>query len=160
MSRPRSQLTVTELTAEIREKLVADLCQIVYNYARKYQESFKGGAHRWVGKYHDKVQQFWTMPHPLEAQLASCTFQVSFKDQGWGNKKGHLILKLFREGKELHKANVTGTAEHEWQERTNVVAQDHALIKESRPGDQLVLCRFVLVASETGEVLVCVVRLF
>lgn len=150
---------MTELTAEIREKLLPDLCRIVYNYARKYQETFEGKDHRWVAEYHDKVIPFWKMPHPLEAQLASCTFQVSFKDQGYGNRKGHLILKLVREGKELQSADVSGTAGHEWEVRTNVIAQDHALIKESRPGDQLVLCRFVLVAVETGQSLLCVIRL-
>lgn len=130
---------------EIREKLLPDLCKIVHHYARTYQETFSGGRCEWNGAYHDKSEEYWRMPHPLEWQLASCEFRVSFKDQGWGNRKGRIHLKLEREGKVLHSAHVSGPgdAAHEWEDRTNIIAQDHDLVKESRPGDLLVLHRYV-----------------
>jgi len=50
----------------------------------------------WIGKYHDPVIKWMLSDVKLSGPRTSITATVDWKDQGWGNRKGQLFLKLMR----------------------------------------------------------------
>ena len=53
-----------------------------------------------IGAYDDKHELFLRLP-PVEFPIQGVELRFEWKDQGWGNRKGQLLLKRMREGAEL-----------------------------------------------------------
>ena len=75
----------------------------------------------------------------LEKKVKSMRASVRWKDQGWGNRKGRLMVKLIRLDSGENRVvaennNMFGLALHEWKAATCKIV-DHPVVKLSEPGD-------------------------
>jgi hypothetical protein len=76
----------------------------------------------------------------LRGKVKSFRASVRWKDQGWGNRKGRLMVKLVRSVSETEKNviaennNLFGIADHEWTESSCFFVND-AFVKLAEPGD-------------------------
>ena len=52
-----------------------------------------------------------------DQSIESIYIKCKWKDQGWGNYQGKIIIKLFRNGKEIGKCLPFGLANHDWETR-------------------------------------------
>ena len=86
-------------------------------------------------KPRDLRPQIWFNSPPLPGPLKSMTMSMNWKDQGYGNRKGHVWVQLLR-GDEMiaEKTNMFGTAPHNWQD-AEATTSGHNLIKLSKEGD-------------------------
>lgn len=75
----------------------------------------------------------------LSSTVKKLSLSVSWNDQGWGNRKGELFLKLIRrdgsgENIVAEHRRLFGIAEH-METRASVVIENHPVVKQARPGD-------------------------
>lgn len=78
----------------------------------------------------------------LPSTVKKLSLSVTWKDQGWGNRKGEVFLKLMRpvvtwnerpiEVAELRK--LFGIAEH-YEMTSEVIIERHSVVTEAKPGD-------------------------
>lgn len=97
----------------------------------------------------------------LSSSIKKLTISLLWRDQGWGNKKGEIYVKLMRPGaRRLASPNATsgssegeeteiakrrqlfGIAEHYWKHDRTVIC-DHPVVTKARPGDFYTFMRFV-----------------
>ena len=75
----------------------------------------------------------------LSSTVKKLSLSVIWNDQGWGNRKGELFLKLIRrdgsgENIVAEHRRLFGIAEH-METRASVVIENHPVVKQARPGD-------------------------
>ncbi|XP_028408790.1 uncharacterized protein LOC114531355 [Dendronephthya gigantea] len=111
------------------------LNQILPRFVRFSGKPFKikgpSGGHWAPEKYFDGPV--------LEKKVKGMRASVQWKDQGWGNRKGRLMVKLMRRDSGQNKViaennNMFGIAEHKMKSDTCKIV-DHPVIKLSEPGD-------------------------
>lgn len=105
-----------------------------------YDEEWRGedfeidgprGGHFWPDLYFDGPA--------LSSTVKKLSLSVIWNDQGWGNRKGELFLKLIRrdgsgENIVAEHRRLFGIAEH-METRASVVIENHPAVKQARPGD-------------------------
>lgn len=91
---------------------------------------------------------FWPETHfdiPIQSVgLESVSMSFSWKDQGFGNRKGQIWLKLSRGAREIADSReaYNVVAPHEWDQREFTV-EDHDVIIKAKKGDTLSVMRNV-----------------
>ena len=75
----------------------------------------------------------------LSSTVKKLSLSVIWNDQGWGNRKGELFLKLIRrdgsgENIVAEHRRLFGIAEH-METRASVVIENHPAVEQARPGD-------------------------
>ncbi|CAB4006123.1 LRR-GTPase of the ROCO family [Paramuricea clavata] len=104
-------------------------------YVRFLGEDFKiTGPH--TGHW---TPEFYFDGPDLKGKVKRFRASVEWKDQGWGNRKGQLIVKLMRRdsGQNMviaEKTNIFGIAGHDWANSTCVFVT-HPVVKLAEPGD-------------------------
>lgn len=89
-------------------------------------------GHWWPELYFDTPE--------LSSTVNKLSLSVTWQDQGWGNRKGELFLKLMRpvaDGEPIQIAKyrkLFGIAEHK-EKTSEVEIQRHPVVKETKPGD-------------------------
>ena len=89
-------------------------------------------GHWWPELYFDTPE--------LASTVKKLSLSVTWQDQGWGNRKGELFLKLMRpvtDGEPIQIAEhrkLFGIAEH-YEKTAEVVIQHHPIVREAEPGD-------------------------
>ena len=99
----------------------------------------------------------------LSGSVKKLAMSVLWKDQGWGNKKGEIFVKLMRpeagcsdptqpstsrplEDEQIieiaQRRQLFGIAEHYWK-REHTVISDHPVVSKARPGDFYRFMRYV-----------------
>jgi len=75
----------------------------------------------------------------LPARVAAMRLSIRWNDQGWGNQKGAIEMKLTRGGDPIAASRVFGIAPHKSTEETvDITAADHVVLAAARPGDCIV----------------------
>jgi len=73
----------------------------------------------------------------VQGRCVKVQYAFSFKDQGWGNKKGAVFAVLWR-GMDVVARNQLGhVCEHEWTENSGVVGPAEDVLALYQPGDEL-----------------------
>ncbi len=74
----------------------------------------------------------------LTGKVKSFRASVEWKDQGWGNRKGRLMVKLIRrdsgEKVIVENNNIFGIADHEWT-KSSCKLVDNPVVRLAEPGD-------------------------
>ena len=108
----------------------------------------------WHGKglYRDVDRVFISETVNLGKEgLESIYIKCKWKDQGWGNKKGRIVVKLFRPEHDgnlylVAQCKPFGIAEHQWQIKEIVLTSTHLLengvISKSQNGDVVQFWRY------------------
>ena len=84
----------------------------------------------------------------LNNTIKKLSLSVIWNDQGWGNRKGELFLKLMRpvsNGEPMEVAEhrrLFGIAEH-FETKPSVVIANHPVVTQARPGDFYRFMRYV-----------------
>jgi hypothetical protein len=74
----------------------------------------------------------------LPARVASMRLSVRWNDQGWGNAKGAIEMKVVRGGQLVAASRVFGIAPHQsTEEMVHISAADHQVLSMARPGDRI-----------------------
>jgi hypothetical protein len=70
------------------------------------------------------------------AKIKKVSLSIKWKDQGWGNRKGEIFIKLMRKsGMVAEKRAVFGIAEHEWTTPSATLGADEPIVRDAQPGD-------------------------
>ena len=79
----------------------------------------------------------------LSRRVSKLTAQVtSWKDQGWGNRKGELFVKLMRRNKVVaEKRELFGIAEHHEMAADVELGKEEAVVALAKPGDHYLFMR-------------------
>ena len=114
-------------------------CKRFHQVLPKYV-SFGGEDFKISGPFegHWAPESYFDSPE-LRGKVKSFRASVNWKDQGWGNRKGRLMVKLVRHkyGKKeviAENNNMFGIAGHEWAESSCFFVND-PLVKSAQPGD-------------------------
>ena len=112
--------------------------QPAYQYIRKKDFHVKGPD---KGSY--QPETFFDVPISARG-LLSVQMRFRWKDQGYGNRKGHLWLELLRDGVVIadNLEEHGGLAPHEWEDR-DVLVSNHDVVRRYQPGDILRVVRNV-----------------
>eukprot|EP01126_Amoeba_proteus_P040361 TRINITY_DN4301_c0_g1_i1.p1 TRINITY_DN4301_c0_g1~~TRINITY_DN4301_c0_g1_i1.p1 ORF type:complete len:178 (+),score=17.96 TRINITY_DN4301_c0_g1_i1:61-594(+) len=95
------------------------------------------------GEYRDKEQHLCVVLPNLPHPLMSIDFKIDWKDQGWGNRKGTLWFRLYRNTSLISKELLMSPAEHDWQTAQVSLNSGSDLIQKSAAGDRLEVWRYV-----------------
>jgi len=89
------------------------------------------------GPYHCEPVAWFDVPVE-EKGLLFIKMKFEWRDQGWGNRKGLIWLRLLRDGEPIadNRAECGPVAEHGWKER-EIIVDNHAVTKEAMRGDVL-----------------------
>jgi len=95
------------------------------------------------GDYHD-VPHLYISSRPLRSSVLKIEIKFNWHDQGWGNMKGCLTLKLKR-GEEVVEeiGQICGIAKHEAEDVHIVYHTDVPIVSSACPGDVYELWRYV-----------------
>lgn len=123
-------------------------------------EEWKGKNFRVSGPYFCPEELYFDSP-VLSGSIKKLAMSVEWRDQGWGNRKGEIFVKLMRpearsfpspnsiweppEGEQIEIAEhrqLFGIAAHYWK-RDQTVICDHPVVTKARPGDFYRFMRFV-----------------
>eukprot|EP00823_Brevimastigomonas_motovehiculus_P002791 TRINITY_DN1661_c0_g1_i1.p1 TRINITY_DN1661_c0_g1~~TRINITY_DN1661_c0_g1_i1.p1 ORF type:complete len:405 (+),score=33.27 TRINITY_DN1661_c0_g1_i1:25-1239(+) len=74
---------------------------------------------------------------PLPGPLSKIVMSMKWKDQGWGNQKGQVWVKLVRGTQFICESRPFGIASHEWDEQTKVLIKSDPVVSQSKKGDHL-----------------------
>ena len=80
----------------------------------------------------------WFDGPKIDKKIRSITISFEWKDQGWGNRKGNVWLKIIREEEVILETNssLCGLAEHKWSDVTVHLGKEQNIVSEFKPGDK------------------------
>ena len=92
--------------------------------------------------YHGPPELYFEGP-VFTAKVKKVSFSITWKDQGWGNLKGEIFIKLMRADghasgspEEIaEKRHVLGVAQHEWSNVKATLGANEPIVNKAQPGD-------------------------
>ena len=106
-----------------------------------YAKTFKGN-----GPYHGHFcPEKWFDGPLIKKYIRDIRISFIWKDQGFGNRKGQIWLKLVRNGSMVKETKPTlcGVADHFWDDVDIHVTSKNPVVKEFKPGDRYCFMRNV-----------------
>eukprot|EP00466_Bigelowiella_natans_P000788 jgi/Bigna1/54151/estExt_Genewise1Plus.C_290052 len=100
----------------------------------------------WRGQYRDPQVKWMDAPEALKGSPQYIKAKVTWKDQGWGNRKGSLALKLIddTDGKIIESLNLFGIAEHHETSREETFTVENCLLlQKAKKGHRIEVHRYV-----------------
>mmetsp|Transcript_3739 Transcript_3739/g.5099 ORF Transcript_3739/g.5099 Transcript_3739/m.5099 type:complete len:233 (-) Transcript_3739:1327-2025(-) len=99
----------------------------------------------WHGQYNDQQVKWMDAPEALKGSPKSITAKVTWRDQGWGNRKGVLVLRLIdSDGKTVETLNLFGIAEHHSTSPEKAfTVEDCPLLQKAKKGHRIEVHRYV-----------------
>jgi hypothetical protein len=95
------------------------------------------------GPYHDDWKVLFRCEEPVAFSSSRITVEWDWKDQGWGNQKGAMLLQLVRNGAVLFGVDLASQpAKHEW-EHGILEIESGSFIENAQPGDKIQIQRYV-----------------
>jgi hypothetical protein len=120
---------------DFKEAATAHIVCKLFHSIHKY--AFYNGPRlkSFPGEYSDTDKLYFALP-PLISRISRIQMTINWVDQGWGNRKGNVMIRLVnhRDLNETTTFNPFGVAAHEWTEQ-KVVLRDEQVVKNAKAGD-------------------------
>jgi len=99
----------------------------------------------WRGEYNDPIVKWMDAPEAIKGFPKSIAAKVTWRDQGWGNRKGTLFLRLIdTDGKTLGTLDLFGVAaHHETSPEKTFTVEDCPLLQKAKKGHRIEVDRYV-----------------
>ena len=99
-------------------------------YAKNFKKYGPNNGHFCPEKWFDGPR--------IKKHVRDIRIYFKWKDQGFGNRKGQIWLKLMRNGNMVKETKPTlcGVAEHSWDNIDILVTSNDPIVKEFKPGDR------------------------
>lgn len=94
------------------------------------------------GNYRDADKLYFTMPKEIPSKVYQIKTTITWNDQGWGNRKGRVMLILRRGYQVLYNQDLFGKVEHR-QTTQEKILQSEDIVKNARRGDIFEFWRYV-----------------
>ena len=110
------------------------LHQILPSYLIISASDFEGHVHT---RPHFCPEKWFDGPK-IDKKIRSIVISFKWKDQGWGNRKGNVWLKIIREGEVILEtsSSLCGLAEHKWGEVNVYLGKEQNVVSQFKPGDK------------------------
>ena len=120
-------------------RVVATVCRVMPQDVLSY-EKWSGEDFRIYGPKGPCCPEIYFDGPELPGGVKKLSLSVTWQDQGWGNRKGELFLKLMRPVGTEQSVEVAehrelfGIAEH-YEKSAQIVIQDHPVVTQAKKGD-------------------------